>query len=188
MGVIYVAHGKTGSGKTEVANYLESKYNVHHYHPIGFMKRFEEKLCGLPEGSLDLPEGKCSPVPTNESKSMQEYMVALYHFYKEWMPGRSSLAMRTHLPKLLSYGDVCVVSLRNLKEIGALIDIRNAGSHHLITFNLHRDSSRQETSDENCSAIHQLLWAHSDMMFPINNNSTIEHLQKTLDDVIQYSK
>ncbi len=78
MAIIYVAHGETNAGKTETANYLESKYGIHHYHPIGFMKRFEEELCGLPTGSLDLPAGKRAPVPTNETKTMQEYMVACW--------------------------------------------------------------------------------------------------------------
>jgi len=187
VGIIYVAHGKTGAGKTEVANYLESRYNVHHYHPIGFMKRIEEKLCGLPEGSLDLPEGKRSPVPTNETKTMQEYMVALYHFYAVWMPGRSSLAMRMNLPKLLEYGNVCVVSLRNIQEIDALVDIRNSGDHRMITFSLQRDSAVGETSDENYSKIREMLWEKSDMVFPLNNNFTLEQLQKTLDDLMKYS-
>ena len=188
MSIIYIAHGLTASGKTETANYLESKYNIHHYHPIGFMKRFEEQLCGLPEGSLDLPNGKNAPVPTNETKSMQEYMVALYHFYKEWMPGRSSLNIRREIPKLLAYGDVCVVSIRNIEEINALIEVRNEGFHRMVALHLHRGQAKLETSDENYKTIRQLLWAKADMVFPINNNFNLDHLHRTLDDILKYCK
>jgi hypothetical protein len=187
MAIIYVGHGKTGSGKTELANYLERKYSVHHYHPIGFMKRFEEKLCGLPEGALDAIEGKSQPVPTNEDKTMQEYMVALYHFYKTWMPGRSSLNMRLELPKILAYSNVCLVSLRNLQEVDALIDIKDAGHHRLITFSLHRETSVEETSDENYCAIRDKLWTHSDMMFPVNNNFSLNYLHQIIDDILRYA-
>lgn|GEM_PF-4070635 len=188
MAIIYVAHGRTGEGKTEVANYLKSKYNIHHYHPIGFMKRFEEKLCGFPEGFLDTIEGKNAPVPTNENKSMQEYMIALYHFYAVWMPGRSTLAMRAHMPKLLSYQDVCVVSLRNIQEVEALVDIRDAGDHQLVVFSLHRDSAKKETSDENYTQIREMLWKHGNQVFPLNNNFTLEDLHCNLDDLIKYSR
>lgn len=188
MGIIYVAHGRTGAGKTEVANYLQSQYGAYHFHPIGFMKRFEEKLCGLPEGSLDLPLGKSAPVPGNESKSMQQYMIALYHFYKEWMPGRSTLNMRRELPELLEKGDVCVVSLRNLEEVNSLVDIRDAGNHRMIAFNIHREVPEDVSSDENYIAIRDLLWKHANMMFPLNNNFSLGYLHMILDDIIRYCK
>lgn len=186
MAIIYVAHGRTGTGKTEVANYLQQRYSIQHFHPIGFMKRFEEKLCGLPEGSLDLQEGKNAPVPTNENKNMQEYMVALYHFYKVWMPGRSSLNMRRELPELLKNGNVCVVSLRNLAEIDALMEIKESGLHKLITLSLHREVAINETSDENYQDIRHKLWTCSDMMFPVNNNFELRYLHYMIDDILKY--
>jgi hypothetical protein len=188
MGVIYVAHGKTGAGKTKVANYLESEYGVRHYHPFGFEKRFEENLCDMSEGFLDTVEGKNAPIPNNESENMQAFMVAKYHFYKEWMPGRTSLAMRRHLPKLLEYNDICVVSLRNIAEVEALVDIRDAGHHQLIVFSLHRESAKLETSDENYGTIKDMLWTSGNMMFPVNNNFSLEHLHTMLDDIIRYCR
>lgn len=183
MSVIYIAHGLSNSGKTEVANHLEAQYGVINYHPIGFKKRLEEKICGLPSGALDTVEGKNTPIPNNPDKTMHDLLVALYHFYKEWVPGYASMHMRQELPSILKDNNVCIAGIRNLKEVEAIADIKKAG-HELVVFNLHRKLSKRASSDEMYKETSDLLAHHSDFMVHINNNLDLARLQSRIDSIV----
>lgn len=187
MAIIFVAHGLTGAGKTETANYLSEKYHIAHYHPLRFAKAHYERLLQKPEGFLDTQEGKRYPVPYNSDHTMQEFMVAYYHFKRHWMPGFTTMNMAIELPKLLAYGNVCCVSLRNPQEIDELLRIREEGFHHLVLLSLHRQDARRESSDEYYQFIREKLTQHCNQIFPINNNFNLQHLHNTLDDVIRYA-
>ena len=184
MSVIYVAHGLSNSGKTEVANHLEAQYGAVNYHPIGFLKRLKEKVCGLPEGALDTVEGKNTPIPNNPNKTMQDLMVALYHFYKEWVPGYASMHMRRDLPFVLKENDVCIAGIRNLEEVEAIAHIKTTDRHGLVVFNLHRKLSNRTSSDELYEETSDLLAKHSDCMVHINNNLDLAHLQRRIDTIM----
>lgn len=183
MSVIYIAHGLSNSGKTEVANYLETQYGIINYHPIGFEKRLKEKICGLPEGALDTVEGKNTPIPNNPDKTMQDLLVALYHFYKEWVPGYASMHMKRDLPSILKDNNVCIAGIRNIEEVEAIADIKKAG-HELVVFNLHRKLSKRTSSDEMYEETSDLLAHHSDFMVHINNNLDLAHLQSRIDTML----
>lgn len=185
MAIIFVAHGLTNSGKTETGKYLEQKYGIYHYHPIRFAKAHYEKILQKPEGFLDTQEGKSYQIPGTDH-SAQEFMVALYHFMRHWMPNYSTMNMAVELPKRLGYGNVCAVSLRNPQEIDQLLDIRDKGCHQLILLSLHREEARRETSDEYYESIRQNLTQHCNQIFPINNNFNLQHLHNCLDDVMKY--
>lgn len=188
MSVIYIAHGLSNSGKTSVANHLETQYGVINYHPIGFMKRLEEKVCGLPKGALDTVEGKNMPIPNNPDKTMQDLMVAMYHFYKEWVPGWASMHMRQELPSILKDSNICIAGIRNLKEVEAIADIKTKAGHALVVFNLHRKLSKRASSDEMYEETSDLLAHHSDFMVHINNNLDLAHLQSRIDSMVSCLK
>lgn len=185
MSIIYVAHGLTSSGKTEVANYLETK-DIFHYHPIRYIKGHYEYLIQKPIFFLDSTEGKSFPIPGNESKTMQEFLVASYHFYKEWMPLRTAMIMASQLPQMCKISDICVVSLRLPKEAETLIKIARDGWHKLILIDLHRNEAIKESSDEYYEEIREMLLCAADAIFPIDNNLSIEYLQGILDDIVRY--
>lgn len=188
MAIIFVAHGLTGSGKTETANYLEEKYGIYHFHPIGFAKRQYERLLQKPNGFLDEQGGKSFPIPGKEDHTMQDFMIGLYHFMREWMPLYSTLNMAIEVPRMLAYGNVCAVSIRNPSEVTELIRIRDEGYHRLVLLSLHRETARRETSDEYYQFIREKLTQHCNHIFPVNNNYNIKHLHNCLDDIIQFCR
>lgn len=184
MGLIVVAHGLTGSGKTEVANYLEEKYGVRHFHPYRFVKRQYEELLGKQIGFLDTQEGKNYPIPGNEGVTMQELMVEDFHFTRRWFPMKTALHVRRTLPMMLQYADVCCVSFRNQAETDELLAI--APNHTLVLITLSRELARAESSDVFHDEIKSRLLSAANFVFPIANDFSLTHLQVMIDEVMAY--
>jgi hypothetical protein len=187
MALIVVAHGKTGTGKTEVANYLHKKYNFYHFHPIRYIKEILERLIGAPEGYLETPEGKALPIPGNNNKTtVQELLVALFHFGQQWIPSHSALNIKSSAPTILANQNICFVSLRAIEEAQQVVAIAHEGNHKLLLLDLYRNVEQQETSDLNHSEIRRYLLKKADSIYMLNNNESIETLHKTLDDIMGY--
>jgi len=179
---IYTILGLTGAGKTELANYLETVYSIKHVHPIRRLKDHYEEVINKPAGFLDTKEGKAY-VPPGCTHTMQEIMVAEYHFKQQYMPNYSALSLASLLPKYLTEGSVGLVSIRNEAEVNVVKSLQELGHRH-VHVPLYRSAARAETSDGMFNVLNAKLINISDAVYGINNNGSLSELYLRADEMI----
>lgn len=140
--------GLSGSGKTTVCDYLSLYYGIPCFHPIAPLKRFLENQYGLQRGALDTDAGKRYRPPGAE-RTMQEQMVGLFHFYREFDPNYAPrILKRSFEEHPWKYSNV--VSVTSLRSPQEAVVARNAAYdvqlHHI---DIQRsDSPRWGTSSD----------------------------------------
>lgn len=185
--------GKSGAGKTTVANYLEEK-EWYHFHPLNFLKRWLEPHYDLEYKDLDTQEGK-SKIPLGMSISMQEYLVNLFHFMKINDPFFTSRNIPNEITQVfweastiepneyIISGIVCV-GFRNEAEIQALFSIVEEHDISLTVLEINRPLLDEVTSDESYYDIREMILQKGLDIHSIENSGSIEELLKNVDTVL----
>ena len=165
---IFAIIGLSGSGKSTIARYLASHYDIPNISPIAPLKAFIEEVNGLEPGELEtleskskhpkrLPFGNLGGVSCDYS--YQDTLVNLYHFWEEHDPDFGAKMLRNqlwdHAYRLFlgqDYSDrrnehLTIQSIRNITEVEVIIDFCEETATRLVVFNVSGRKEQQLSSD-----------------------------------------
>lgn len=179
---LILVHGVTGSGKSEVCNYLESEYGIINFHPFGFVKRQLEEHYELPYGALDTRAGKDHKADGANS-TMQEIMIDLYHFYRKHDQRYCTRNLRREVPRLLEKHHVIMQGIRNPEEVGAIRYIKESLGVPFLYLDIKRDKEERATSDEHYEYVQDESLSLCSVSAQIENNGTLKDLHIFLDAI-----
>ncbi len=183
--------GVSGSGKTTVAKYLEERHDLYAFHPYRKVKDFYEDHYGLSPGYLDTKEGK-EYIPPGMTITMQEMMVAEYHFRREVDPLYTTRAIFDSLSTRLLYDwdNFSVQGLRNIEEVEEIEKVFADWNFDFVLVELQGRNAR-ESSDEKYDSIKQKLLNSKynrnpgEIITIINEETTsLEDLYKQVDEKV----
>jgi len=177
--------GLSNSGKSTIAEYLENKFGIANYSPIGRLKRFLEDINGLEPGELETYEGK-NKKPKGSDYTFNEILVDSFHFWRERDPKFASKMLMQDLTEHLEQENVCSIqSIRNLEEVDVINNVADMYDANLYVINVMGNQEIARTSDYNFNQIENRLLMLADESFQIVNPYTND-LFPMIDDIMFY--
>lgn len=187
MSTLFFVNGITGVGKSEACRHLVTNHRCTEYAPYRFTKFFLECHYGLAPGALDTVEGK-SVTPDGMNIDLHTLMVDMFTFYRDRDPQYTTRDVRRTLPALLEAGDVCINSVRNWAEVGAVRETVRNGKHRLCFIDIHRHTATMKSSDYLVSQFADWGVNHANYYAEVQNDGDIESLFATVDHIVKGMK